>query len=48
MMARWLIVQGRSRATVNAPDYAAAKDRAAYIGFKDPETIKLIEESESK
>lgn len=40
-MKTWIIRQGASRATVQAPDYAAARERGAQIGFKAPDAIVL-------
>lgn len=37
----WIVKQGRSRARVRAVDHAAAKTRAAAIGFKDPDSIMI-------
>lgn len=38
----WRVTQGRSVAKILAPDYAAAKRRAAQIGFTKPTSIVLI------
>jgi hypothetical protein len=39
----WRVVQGSSRAVVRGDDYEAAKARAASIGFKEPDSITLID-----
>lgn len=42
---RWAITQGTSRTVVRAPNYAAAVERAAAIGFRDPDAVVLVEET---
>lgn len=37
----WRVTQGSAVATLKAPDYFAAKERAAAIGFKNPDSIVL-------
>lgn len=40
----WRVTQGASRATIKAPDYFAARERAAAIGLKNPDSIVLQED----
>lgn len=40
---RWRVVQGQSVAVVVAADIEAARQRAAQIGFKNPDSIVLQE-----
>lgn len=41
----WRVTEGTSTAKVRADTYADAKTRAAQIGFRDPDSIVLIEEA---
>lgn len=41
LVRKWTVRQGRSTAVIVAPDWKAAKERAAQIGFTNPDTIVL-------
>ncbi|WP_156313475.1 hypothetical protein [Erythrobacter sp. SG61-1L] len=43
---RWIIREGCSVAMLRRPDYASAMERARYIGFTDPEKVRLIDNGE--
>jgi hypothetical protein len=42
---KWRVTQGPSTGTIVAPTYEDAKQRAAQIGFKTPDSIVLIEDN---
>jgi riboflavin biosynthesis pyrimidine reductase len=44
----WIVRQGRSSGTVRASDYAAARERAAQIGFRNPDAIVLDESADAE
>lgn len=46
-MPRYEIKQGGARAEVNAVSFAAAVNRAVQIGFKDPDSIVLMEDRDA-
>lgn len=37
----WIVKQGASTAVIYAPTYEAAKERAAQIGFRAPDSVVL-------
>lgn len=43
---RWIVRSGTSSATVRAPDIGAARERAAAIGFKAPQSIALATDAQ--
>lgn len=42
----WRIMQGTSRCTVHAADYAGALERGGAIGFHKPDSVCLMEDAE--
>jgi len=45
-LPRWIVRSGNSSATVRAPDIGAARERAAAIGFRAPESIVLATDAQ--
>lgn len=45
-MPRYRLKQGNSSALISAADYAGAVKRGAEIGFKDPDSVVLMEDAE--
>lgn len=43
---RWIVRSGTSSATVLAPEIGAARERAAAIGFKAPQSIALATDAQ--
>ena len=46
-LPRWSVRNGNSSATVRAADIGAARERAAAIGFKAPQSIALATDAET-
>ena len=45
-LPRWAVRNGNSSATVRAADIGAARERAAAIGFKAPQSIALATDAQ--
>lgn len=44
-LRRWKVTLGASSMTCLAVDYFAARDKAASMGFRDPDSIVLVQEA---